>query len=115
MVGLALDGRAARRGDLGQRAGRDVQPLAVGRHGSVRRPGVKDRTPGETHGGVAPTMSESTCLHIQDRESGPIRVVELAWISVRIGRAAYCEVRLSEHDLADLACRLKRRGNSWHL
>ena len=39
-------------------------------------------------------MPESTCLHIQDRESGPIRVVEIPWISVRIGRAAYCEVRL---------------------
>ena len=41
-------------------------------------------------------MPESTCLHIQDRESGPIRVVELPWISVRIGRAAYCEVRLPD-------------------
>ncbi len=60
-------------------------------------------------------MTNSTCLHIQDRESGPIRVVQLPGISVRIGRAAYCEVRLSEHDLADLACRLKRRGKSWFL
>jgi len=60
-------------------------------------------------------MTKSTCLHIQDRESGPIRVVEIPWISVRIGRAAYCEVRLSEHDLADCACRLKRRGSSWQL
>ena len=55
-------------------------------------------------------MPESTCLHIQDRESGPIRVVELPWISVRIGRAAYCEVRLTEHDLADEACRLVSQG-----
>ena len=30
-------------------------------------------------------MPESICLHIQDRESGPIRVVEIPWISVRIG------------------------------
>ena len=60
-------------------------------------------------------MPESTCLHIQDRESGPIRVVEIPWISVRIGRAAYCEVRLTEHDLAEEACRLYRRGRSWHL
>jgi tetratricopeptide (TPR) repeat protein len=60
-------------------------------------------------------MAKSTCLHIQDRESGPIRVVEIPWISVRIGRAAFCEVRLSEHDLADVACRLKRVGSSWHL
>lgn len=60
-------------------------------------------------------MTKSTCLHIQDRESGPIRVVEIPWTSVRIGRAAYCEVRLSDHGLADLACRLKRQGRSWHL
>ena len=60
-------------------------------------------------------MPESTCLHIQGRESGPIRVVELPWISVRIGRAAYCEVQLAEHDLAEEACRLQRRGRSWHL
>ncbi|MGO9464762.1 MAG: hypothetical protein ACLQVF_11505 [Isosphaeraceae bacterium] len=60
-------------------------------------------------------MTKSTCLHIQDRESGPVRAVEIPWISVRIGRAAYCEVRLSEHDLAEIACQLKRRGNSWYL
>ena len=60
-------------------------------------------------------MPESTCLHIQDRESGPIRVVEIPWISVRIGRAAYCEVRLTAHELADEACRLQRRGRTWHL
>src|SRR5437660_479160 len=60
-------------------------------------------------------MPESTCLHIQDRESGPIRVVELNWISVRIGRAAYCEVRLpgAEHD--EEVCRLTRRGRTWSL
>ena len=46
-------------------------------------------------------MPESTCLHIQDRESGPIRVVELPWISVRIGRAAYCEVCLPDDRLAE--------------
>jgi hypothetical protein len=60
-------------------------------------------------------MPESICLHIQGRESGPIRVVELPWISVRIGRAAYCEVQLAEFDLADEACRLQLRGRSWHL
>jgi hypothetical protein len=60
-------------------------------------------------------MAESTCLHIQDHESGPIRVVDIPWISVRIGRAAFCEVRLSSDDLADEACRLYRRGRSWHL
>ena len=60
-------------------------------------------------------MPESTCLHIQDRESGPIRVVELPWISVRIGRAAFCEVRLADEELAEEACRLTRRGRTWSL
>ena len=60
-------------------------------------------------------MTKSTCLHIQDRESGPIRVVELPWISVRIGRAAYCEVRLAGLDLPDEVCRLQRRGLTWRL
>ncbi len=60
-------------------------------------------------------MPESTCLHIQDRESGPIRVVDIPWISVRIGRAAYCEVRLPEPELADEVCRLQRRAGSWQL
>ena len=60
-------------------------------------------------------MPESICLHIQDRESGPIRVVEIPWISVRIGCAAYCEVRLVDIELAEEACRLQRRGRTWHL
>src|SRR5262249_9027815 len=60
-------------------------------------------------------MPESTCLHIQDRESGPIRVVELPWISVRIGRAAYCEIRLAEQGLAEEACRISRKGRTWTL
>jgi hypothetical protein len=60
-------------------------------------------------------MAKSTCLHIQDRESGPIRVVAIPWISIRVGRAAYCEVRLPDNDLPDLACRIKRRGNSWQI
>jgi hypothetical protein len=60
-------------------------------------------------------MPLSAYLHIQDRESGPIRVVELPWILVRIGRAPFCEVRLADPDLAEEACRLQRRGSSWHL
>jgi len=60
-------------------------------------------------------MPESICLHIQDRESGPIRVVEIPWISVRIGSAAYCEVRLADRELAEEACRLQRRGRTWQL
>ena len=60
-------------------------------------------------------MPESLCLHIQDRESGPIRVVDIPWISVSIGSAAYCEVRLTDCELAEEACRLQRRGRNWHL
>lgn len=56
-------------------------------------------------------MPEAICLHIQDRESGPIRVVEIPWISVRIGCAAFCEVRLAESQLADEACRLHTGAN----
>ena len=60
-------------------------------------------------------MPESTCLHLQDRESAPIHVVEIPWISVRIGRAVYCEVRLADRDVAEEACRLQRRGRTWYL
>lgn len=60
-------------------------------------------------------MPESTCLHLQDQESSPIHVVEIPWISVRIGRAAYCEVRLADRDVAEEACRLQRRGRTWYL
>ena len=60
-------------------------------------------------------MPETACLHIQARDSDPIRVVELPGSSVRIGRASYCEVRLTEPDLADEECRLRRRGGIWQL
>jgi tetratricopeptide (TPR) repeat protein len=60
-------------------------------------------------------MTESICLHIQDHESGPIRLVELPWTLVRIGRAAHCEVRLTSPDLPEEVCRLQRRGQSWRL
>jgi tetratricopeptide (TPR) repeat protein len=60
-------------------------------------------------------MTRSTCLHIQDRESGPIRVVELPGVSVRIGRAPHCEIQLTELSRAEEVCRLLRRGSSWQL
>jgi len=60
-------------------------------------------------------MPQSACLHIQDSQSGPIRVVEIPWITVRIGRAAYCEVRLPDQGVAAEACRLQRRGGNWFL
>ena len=60
-------------------------------------------------------MPDTACLHIQARDSDPIRVVELTGTPVRIGRASYCEVRLAEPDLADEECRLRRRGGTWQL
>jgi hypothetical protein len=60
-------------------------------------------------------MPNSTCLHIQDRESGPIRVLEIPWISVRIGRGAFCDVKLADPELPAEACRLLRRGSAWQL
>ncbi|WP_165225198.1 FHA domain-containing protein [Aquisphaera insulae] len=60
-------------------------------------------------------MPESACLHIQDRESGPIRVMDLPWIAVRIGRSAACEVRLHDPEVPGEACRLQRRGRTWRL
>jgi tetratricopeptide (TPR) repeat protein len=60
-------------------------------------------------------MPESACLHIQARDADLIRVVEIPGTSVRIGRASYCEVRLSEPEVADEECLLRRRGGTWHL
>jgi hypothetical protein len=60
-------------------------------------------------------MPEHAVLHIQVRDSDPVRVVGLHAGSVRIGRAAYCDVRLPEPDLAEEECRLRRRGGVWHL
>ena len=60
-------------------------------------------------------MPETACLHIQTRESDPVRVVELPGASIRIGRASYCDVRLSEPEVADEECLLRRRGETWHL
>jgi hypothetical protein len=60
-------------------------------------------------------MPEVACLHIQTRESDPVRVVELPGASIRIGRASYCEVRLAEPELAEEECRLRRKGGSWQL
>ena len=44
-------------------------------------------------------MTESTCLHIQDRESGPIRVVELPGSLCASAVLPHCEVRLAHHEL----------------
>ncbi len=60
-------------------------------------------------------MPESSCLHIQDSASGPIRVVEVSWPMVRVGRAAVCEVRLNDPELPAEVCRFQRRGNTWQI
>lgn len=60
-------------------------------------------------------MPETACLHIQSRDTDPIRVVELPGGPVRIGRAPFCEVHLPEPALAEEECQLRRRGATWHL
>ena len=60
-------------------------------------------------------MPENACLHIQTRDTDPVRVVSLPGLSIRIGRASYCEVRLPEPEVAEEECHLKRRGRIWHL
>ena len=60
-------------------------------------------------------MPETACLHIQAHESGPVRVVDLSGGPVRIGRAAYCDVRIADPELADEECRLRPRGGTWQL
>ncbi len=60
-------------------------------------------------------MSKPACLHIQDRAWGPIRVVEIPWLSARIGGTARCEVRLPDPNLTAEVCRLERRLGAWRL
>ena len=60
-------------------------------------------------------MGEPACLHIQDRAWGPIRVVEIPWISVRIGSSPRCEVRLADPVLPREVCRLERGSGEWRI
>lgn len=60
-------------------------------------------------------MPEAACLHIQTRDTEPVRVVELSGVLVRVGRASFCEIRLSDAGVAEEVCHLRRRGSSWHL
>jgi tetratricopeptide (TPR) repeat protein len=60
-------------------------------------------------------MAESSCLHIQEKQSGPIRVIALPWLWARVGRASYCEIRLNGEDLPDEVCRLQRKGRTWYV
>lgn len=60
-------------------------------------------------------MSNSTCLYIQTNAAAPTRVIDVPWFSMRIGRARFCEVRLDEPGVPEVACRLQRRGRDWQL
>lgn len=60
-------------------------------------------------------MPETACLHLQTRDTDPVRVIELTGVLVRVGRASFCEVRLQDPELSDEVCHLRRRGASWHL
>ena len=65
-------------------------------------------------GGDRPAMRESTFLHIQGGGDPTIRMIELPAGSVRIGRGAHCEVRLTNEGLGDVQCLLRRRGSTWN-
>jgi len=60
-------------------------------------------------------MAKPACLHIQDRAWGPIRVMEVPWLTTRIGGAARCEVKLLDQELLGEVCRLERRDGQWRL
>ena len=60
-------------------------------------------------------MPQTASLHIQALETDPIRVVELTGYSTRIGRAAFCDVRLPETTVADEVCRIRFRGGAWQI
>ena len=65
MVFRSLDRRATRRGHLGQRPGWGVESLAGRRYRFICRAWVNHSERGMAQGGVDPTMTKSTCLHIQ--------------------------------------------------
>lgn len=60
-------------------------------------------------------MPENACLHLQAGENDPIRVVDLRGVTVRVGKAVYCDVRLNEPGVPDEICRLVRRGGVWQI
>ena len=60
-------------------------------------------------------MPQTASLHIQARETDPIRVVELNGYSTRIGRATFCDVRLPDATLSDEVCRIRFRSGAWQI
>src|SRR5262245_9190319 len=62
-----------------------------------------------------PAMPETVSLHIQARDSDPVRVVELTGGTVRVGRSVASDVRLADASVPADACRLRRRLGVWHV
>ena len=60
-------------------------------------------------------MPEPTYLQIQGGDTEATRIFELPGSAIRVGRGALCEVRLSDPDLAEVQCLLRRRGKTWHV
>ena len=60
-------------------------------------------------------MPDITYLQIQEDDTDATRVVELPGAAIRVGRGAVCEVRLSDPELAEVQCLLRRRGDTWHV
>ncbi len=60
-------------------------------------------------------MPDTTYLQIEDADTDVLRVVELPGAAIRVGRGPVCEVRLTDPDLADVQCLLRRRGQTWHV
>jgi hypothetical protein len=60
-------------------------------------------------------MTDTTYLQIQGGDDDAMRVVALPGAAIRVGRGAVCEVRLSDPDLAEVQCLLRRRGETWHV
>ena len=60
-------------------------------------------------------MHSQTFLYIKSPSNSTTRVVELDGDVVRIGRSAFCEVRLTGPWVADVEGYLRRRGRAWSL
>ncbi len=106
----SLDRRAG-----GGRAGRQRrrghgQSLARGRDGPLRRTWL-----GRPWHGIDRSMPDTTYLQIEEADTDATRVVELPGAAIRVGRGTLCEVRLTDPELAEVQCLLRRRGTTWHV
>ncbi len=60
-------------------------------------------------------MPDTTYLQIEGADTDASRVVELPGAAIRVGRGHDCEVRLTDPELAEVQCLLRRRGKTWHV